>query len=1711
MTEFVVDFGRSVEELTRFQLGMTALGKQMDKLETNSNKSATAASKLFSRMESEYKRLEESLAKSGVDVEKLGSVMERVRGETAKLMSGVAAANLRATAATQAYNGELAELQRLMQDTASKNAFVASQQRIAQTNQTLINQNNELRAKIGARDSAEAKLNSALKQQLSYLERLSTEQQRAGQAYATAERQLQSLNGEQAQDTEILKSMIAGRKQQITENTRLDYSLQQLERTMRGLNGGTQEQIELARVAVNAKKAEVTETAREDAQLKQLQRTLTSLSGGRQEEIARVQAQITARRRAISEAASEKKVVDELAAAIAREESALVRLQAQAQLSSTSHGQRIAQLKSQIAEQTRYNQLLAMSTSSLLGLSNGQRRVNVSQELGSQAAAMLRAGLTGLHASVGMYTSATVLAATATYGISAALRDSVITGAEFSATMSRTEAIMSSVPSWMKDSSMATKAMEMQVRALGQTTVFTASEVGEGLQQLGMAGFNSSQAMQALPGTLTLANLANVSMARSADIATNVLMTFNMQAKDLTGVVDLMATAVNNSNTDIEQLANALSYAGPAAQTAGISLKDTVAAIEALANSGIKGSRAGSALRRLFVSLLNPTKKGSEVIRKYGLDIVDAEGKTRSLTNIIGQLSRALKDVPGPERLAAIQDLVGVYATSPIAALVDQADNFQKFRNQNENTAGAGKRMEEIISDNLKFDWKEMLSALEEVQLQAFDSMGMKLREITAGLTVSILELMEPVKTIGDVDITGLDQLMARAQTAAESIAYLVGGIVAYKFATGSVFQALAADAAGASTRLGILSQRAQVTSAGMIMMSTSANTARTSMDFMTAAGGRAAGALGGMATAGAVAAGALSKLATGMGLLMRGLGWVGLIYGIGSALYEVFSSDTDQKVLDHKSSVDDVKSSYEELKQQIEETGLARQRAAAKLNIKAQQASVDQLQGQILTRRNQINQAEQLGLSPDAIKVLKTDLANLEGQVGEYQTRVADAKEQLSALGTTTVDYTSAVDEQGKALSEVISLTQQLTLAQANLAATSRTGINNLKGQSNVGRLQAELDLARSRFDSAGRSVVQVQNNAPTVASLFDKFDQDAQAQAEEAAYKKTATVSQKLLDLDVKRNEELAVRARLVKQDEEARARGGDGPGLQIIEASNKRLLGIDKERLELQAKQADQQQQLHLAQESAAAASRSDSENQAALKERLVSLDRDLAKEQSPEAGKAVDLERVTQLYREQAQVRQQLGAIEKREGRSSRKETSDSTRELEQAQRAYDTLAKKVDPVTSAQRELEKATRAMNLLRQEGRITMAQEGKALGELNLQYYEAVKAADKNYAALMRVRQAYANPPFSAGVEDLAVMNAALNRGAVSLKEYSDTYYQILKKQKEEATSGLPKANLQVGLASSSPFTDWVSTEIERAQGLKQFEERQKELEIAEGLQNAANDRELQAQIEQLNAKKLNAETHAQEMLEIEGRYNENKLAIIQSAGQRQNAVSVQMAQYAEQMNTMALAAAMGSVSNILGMFASVGEEATTAQKAAFIAQKAIAVAQIIMFTELGAAQAIGIAGPFGIPLATFIRATGYANAGLVAALAIGDIATGGRVSTASKGTGGGAQMYDTGGFIPYNRTGIVGEYGPELVTGPAHVRGRGATKSTMGGGGGGDTYNITLAPQITVEGGGATATESDGKQVAQTIKVVTMNTLQEAIRPQGLLDTWIRSRKG
>lgn len=1806
MAQFEVDFSESLNGLTRLQAGVSALGTSLDGVQKKGGAAVQAAKQLTTQMDAVYTKIAEDMKKAGMNAASVQTALEGARIAATAAMTGIATANLKATVSAQSFNKEMTDMRRLLEDTAKKNAYTQSMLRIAQVNSNLVNSNRELMTQIAALDSGNSKLNSALKIQLKNKQDILGMDQKSAAENKLLLATIESMNSERSKENQTLRQTIANRQAEYRENTKLEGTLQVLERQYRSLNGGLQQQIAEMQALIAARKRSVTEATREEAEIQRLTRALASLTGGRQEEIAKLNAQIRARQRAIAEAMQEKKVVDELAAAIKREQDQLTRLRAQSMLMSGSHGQQVLALRSQIAEQTNLNNLRAMSMRQLLGLQGAQERHNLSMQAGSQMAASLRAGITGLHASFGMYTSATVLAASATYAFTSSVRDSIITGAEFFDTMQRTKAIMSTGgPQWLTTGGDYAKAMEEQVRALGMTTVYTATEVGQGLQELGKAGFSASQSIEALPASLQLANLANVSMARSADIATNVLMTFNKEAKDLGSVVDLMATAVNNSNTDIEQLANALTYIGPAAQTAGISLEETVAAVEALANSGFKSSRAGTGLRRLFVSLLNPTKKGSEVLEKFNISVVDAEGQTRSLVDIVGQLNKAMGGLSNPDKLGAVQDLVGTYASSQVAALIAQYDNFKKFaeENQPDNVKGAGDRMEEIINQSLKKDWKTFLSSIEEVQLTAFSQMDMRLRQQVASMSTWVLDLLKPsqqgfgvfqaladsmketvglaregegaasrqaeavqrlasaqeryasaqaaVKTAGTnlgngtgtaeqlgsakdelkdakdllekAEITRLDRMLMQVENSAKVVAGLVGGVLAYKFASGSIFRSMAADLGGptgAASRMRQFTTRMAENSMTALANANAQRAATGSVTLLGRASVVTSVTLMRLGEAATWAAAAGARLMAVMAGVSRVLGWVGLIVGIGYAISSIWSDDTETDILAQRDAVDEVKSSYEGLAEAIKNSGLERQKAALALAQKADQKSVDQFGTRISATEGLLKTAEEVGAPEAVIKAYKDELVLLKNQQKEYSDRVTEASKKLETFGKNELDVMNVQEQRVAVLAELVDLQRQLNSAQ--LQGSADFGYGGI-----ISALQERQQAALLKLQNKTNLVQVTKDQVPPISDYFKDEESRRLEEVNEAAYKKTTSNAQQLLDVTNKLTEASQARKNLEKLDQEAIQAGGRRVGRDEADRVNKTLSDLETKKLELQEKVDAEKVQLGLAEREVASKNRSDAENMLAYKQRDLEITKELNAARNPGEGKAADPAKITQLLREQAQVKNDIISLDKKGERSSNSAEKASERaakkaaaQLEKDFSAYESLAKKYDAESYAKIQLNEGIESMNRLRQQNIDTMGKEGitsqqqaRATAELRKQYYLSTLEMDKHYGALQRLRESYGSSPYDQSIADLAEMNYQLKANTMSLEEYSRMANTVREQRQSSLVSSLPTVDMGANTGSDSTvFNGFARSVMTYSSDMKQFKDAGNTLD--QGYVGATSnlDQQLKLQVDQQNAKQEAAAEHAKHMEEILRADYDKRNALDMAYGEDNQKVQLQMYQYQKANGKMMEIAAVGMMSNIFGMFAAVGADATGAQKAAFVASKALAVAQIIMYTELAAIKAMSAPDvPFfgmQLPAANLIRGFGYASAGLVTGLSIASLAGGSDMT--GQASGGGANMYDTGGTIPYNRVGIVGEYGPELVSGPATVKGRTATASALAGGGGG--MEVTIAPvvQVTIEGSGGKPEDdiASGKRIAATVNALVEKRVEMMTREGGMLDQWRRN---
>lgn len=255
-------------------------------------------------------------------------------------------------------------------------------------------------------------------------------------------------------------------------------------------------------------------------------------------------------------------------------------------------------------------------------------------------------------------------------------------------------------------------------RMLGETTSFSASEAAEGMKYLGMAGFETNQVIDSMPGVLNLAKSGAVELGRAADISSDILSGFGLEAADMGRVGDVLTKTFTSSNTTLDMLGETMKYIGPLAKTAGIDIETMAAMTGLLGNAGIKGSQAGTTLRAMLSRLTAPSKEAANTLAMLGVEIENSEGNMRPLLDIIGDLESGMNGMGNVEQLATLKEIFGEEPASGIAELMSQGkDGITEYEKELRNAGGTSNRIAKEMGDNAKGGVKEWRSAIESLSI----------------------------------------------------------------------------------------------------------------------------------------------------------------------------------------------------------------------------------------------------------------------------------------------------------------------------------------------------------------------------------------------------------------------------------------------------------------------------------------------------------------------------------------------------------------------------------------------------------------------------------------------------------------------------------------------------------------------------------------------------------------------------------------------------------------------------------------------------------------------------------------------------------------------------------------------------------------------------------------------------------------------------------
>lgn len=291
-------------------------------------------------------------------------------------------------------------------------------------------------------------------------------------------------------------------------------------------------------------------------------------------------------------------------------------------------------------------------------------------------------------------------------------------------------------------------ALRAQAKKLGAETAFTTRDAASGQAFLAMAGFTPQSIQAALPGVLNMALAGGMDLGESADIGSNILSQFTLPAGEMDRVSDVLTAAFTRTNTDLRSLGDTMKYAGPVASKLGISLEEAAGMAGILANNGLRGSDAGTAMRSSLARLASPTAGAAKALKQLGVSVSDASGKMRPVETILLDLYKATKKYGQVDQVGFFKDIAGEEAFVGLQTLVAGAGSgeLQKLIDALKAASGEASAVAKKMADNLGGDLKNLDSAWEGFRIQVEETADGPLRKLTQNLSDIITAASEWVK-----------------------------------------------------------------------------------------------------------------------------------------------------------------------------------------------------------------------------------------------------------------------------------------------------------------------------------------------------------------------------------------------------------------------------------------------------------------------------------------------------------------------------------------------------------------------------------------------------------------------------------------------------------------------------------------------------------------------------------------------------------------------------------------------------------------------------------------------------------------------------------------------------------------------------------------------------------------------------------------------------
>ncbi|RGY02227.1 phage tail tape measure protein [Blautia sp. OF03-15BH] len=358
-------------------------------------------------------------------------------------------------------------------------------------------------------------------------------------------------------------------------------------------------------------------------------------------------------------------------------------------------------------------------------------------------------------------------------------------GSSFEAGMSEVAAISGATGTQLQ-------ALTQKAKELGNSTKFSATEAASAFTNMSLAGWTVEQSISGIDGVLQLAAASGMGLADASQAVTDNISAFNLQASDASKIADMMAFAQANSSTTAAELAQSYKNCAANMHSAGQDIETTTSILEILANNGLRGAEAGTAVAAMMRDMTSKMEDGSIAIGDANVKVMDSNGNFRDMTDVLKDVEKATKGMGDAEKQAA---LLSTFTSDSIKGLNmilnTGADTTAEYEEKLRSCSGAAEDMADVMQDNLKGKMTELESATEGLGIAAYEYVSGPLTNAVEGLTTVISGITDSItpqqttlrKFLNDVEKTTdeVSKLTKNSSKTVDTAKIDVSGLEDYK------------------------------------------------------------------------------------------------------------------------------------------------------------------------------------------------------------------------------------------------------------------------------------------------------------------------------------------------------------------------------------------------------------------------------------------------------------------------------------------------------------------------------------------------------------------------------------------------------------------------------------------------------------------------------------------------------------------------------------------------------------------------------------------------------------------------------------------------------------------------------------------------------------------------------------------------------------------